>query len=96
MPRSATPLTRGLEKGAEVRAGVSLMKNALGYSQSRRGHALMQPCRYLSWDDYFMAVAFLSAQRSKDPNKQVDPQATSACASAYYLVPGSWVRVALC
>lgn len=26
--------------------------------------------RYLSWDDYFMAVAFLSAQRSKDPNKQ--------------------------
>jgi len=28
-------------------------------------------CRYLSWDDYFMSVAFLSAQRSKDPNKQV-------------------------
>ena len=27
---------------------------------------------YLSWDDYFMAVAFLSSQRSKDPHKQVD------------------------
>ena len=27
--------------------------------------------RYLSWDEYFMALAFLSAQRSKDPNKQV-------------------------
>ena len=26
---------------------------------------------YLSWDDYFMSVAFLSAQRSKNPNKQV-------------------------
>ncbi|KAK4264520.1 hypothetical protein QN277_025682 [Acacia crassicarpa] len=26
---------------------------------------------YLSWDDYFMAVAFLSAERSKDPNRQV-------------------------
>lgn len=26
---------------------------------------------YLEWDDYFMAVAFLSAQRSKDPNTQV-------------------------
>ena len=26
---------------------------------------------YLSWDDYFMAVAELSAQRSKDPNTQV-------------------------
>lgn len=25
----------------------------------------------LSWDDYFMALAFLSAQRSKDPYKQV-------------------------
>ncbi|KAL3938780.1 MAG: hypothetical protein SGARI_001610 [Bacillariaceae sp.] len=26
---------------------------------------------YLSWDDYFMSVAFLTAQRSKDPNTQV-------------------------
>ena len=26
---------------------------------------------YLEWDDYFMAVAFLSAKRSKDPNRQV-------------------------
>ena len=26
---------------------------------------------YLSWDEYFMAVAFLSAQRSKDPATQV-------------------------
>ena len=26
---------------------------------------------YLEWSDYFMAVAFLSAQRSKDPSSQV-------------------------
>jgi dCMP deaminase len=26
---------------------------------------------YLSWDDYFMGIAVLSAQRSKDPNSQV-------------------------
>ncbi|XP_067948282.1 deoxycytidylate deaminase-like [Watersipora subatra] len=26
---------------------------------------------YISWDDYFMALAFLSAQRSKDPSSQV-------------------------
>ena len=26
---------------------------------------------YLSWDDYFMAMAFLTARRSKDPNTQV-------------------------
>ena len=27
---------------------------------------------YLQWDEYFMAVAFLSAQRSKDPKTQVN------------------------
>lgn len=26
---------------------------------------------YLSWDEYFMGIAILSAQRSKDPNTQV-------------------------
>ena len=26
---------------------------------------------YLEWEDYFMGVALLSAQRSKDPNTQV-------------------------
>ena len=28
-------------------------------------------CEYISWDDYFMGVALLAAQRSKDPNTQV-------------------------
>lgn len=27
---------------------------------------------YLQWDEYFMALAFLSAQRSKDPSSQVE------------------------
>ncbi|XP_078167304.1 cytidine/deoxycytidylate deaminase family protein [Carex rostrata] len=26
---------------------------------------------YVTWDDYFMSIAFLSAKRSKDPNRQV-------------------------
>jgi dCMP deaminase len=40
--------------------------------QSRADPYDPQPRKdYLSWDDYFMAVAFLSSQRSKDPNKQV-------------------------
>ena len=26
---------------------------------------------YLSWDEYFMGIALLSAQRSKDPGTQV-------------------------
>ena len=31
----------------------------------------MKNDRYISWDEYFMGVAALSAQRSKDPNTQV-------------------------
>lgn len=26
---------------------------------------------YISWDEYFMGVALISAKRSKDPNTQV-------------------------
>ena len=26
---------------------------------------------YLGWDEYFMGIALLSSQRSKDPNTQV-------------------------
>ncbi len=33
---------------------------------------------YLHWDDYFMGVALLSAQRSKDPNTQVGACIVSA------------------
>lgn len=28
-------------------------------------------CGYISWDEYFMGVALLAAERSKDPNTQV-------------------------
>ncbi len=31
----------------------------------------MKRSDYISWDEYFMGVALLSAQRSKDPNTQV-------------------------
>lgn len=38
----------------------------------RGGHRLSGKRKdYLSWEQYFMAVAMLSAQRSKDPNTQV-------------------------
>ncbi len=36
-----------------------------------KGLKEMKRENYLSWDEYFMAVALLSAQRSKDPNTQV-------------------------
>ena len=31
----------------------------------------MKRTKYISWDEYFMGVALLAAQRSKDPNTQV-------------------------
>ena len=33
---------------------------------------------YLNWDEYFMAIAKISAQRSKDPNTQVGACIVSA------------------
>jgi dCMP deaminase len=33
--------------------------------------ALKKKLDYISWDEYFMGVALLSARRSKDPNTQV-------------------------
>ena len=33
----------------------------------------------LSWDDYFMSLAFLSSQRSKDPATQVMCTKNSIC-----------------
>lgn len=37
----------------------------------RDGDLVLKRENYLSWEDYFMAVAFLSAQRSKDPSSQI-------------------------
>lgn len=48
---------------------------------------------HLSWDDYFMALAFLSAQRSKDPNKQVC-KALSAQAMQGYAFLGLFFMLA--
>jgi deoxycytidylate deaminase len=45
----------------------------VGATNGIAGHALEDEPRqgYLDWDEYFMAVSFLSAQRSKDPATQV-------------------------
>jgi deoxycytidylate deaminase len=54
---------------------------------------------YISWDDYFMAVAFLSAMRSKDPSTQV--QVAPRCmapmegCSIDDRMRGRWERVSL-
>lgn len=69
------------------------------------------PCKkredYLEWPEYFMAVAFLSAQRSKDPNSQVSdfrrgtigPSLTQRCLPVSTLqrpLPGQSEAAALC
>ena len=50
----------GVEEGAEHEVGVP--------------PPVKKRLDYLQWEEYFMAVAFLSAQRSKDPNSQVRTQ----------------------
>ena len=38
----------------------------------RKGEKMVQKRQdYITWDEYFMGVAYLSAKRSKDPNTQV-------------------------
>ena len=39
---------------------------------------------YLSWEDYFMSVAFLSAMRSKDPSTQVLEKSYFCLLSKYF------------
>ena len=57
----------GLMRKSDIR---SLMQREAGYDIDDPQN---MPKRegYLTWDDYFMAVASLSAQRSKDPHSQV-------------------------
>ena len=55
----------------------SQKKEGSGRVEIRLGREHSDPFRrqkrrgYLSWDEYFMSVAFLSAMRSKDPRRQV-------------------------
>eukprot|EP01138_Halocafeteria_seosinensis_P003862 gb/GECG01003948.1/.p1 GENE.gb/GECG01003948.1/~~gb/GECG01003948.1/.p1 ORF type:complete len:214 (+),score=31.04 gb/GECG01003948.1/:1-642(+) len=42
-----------------------------GMYTSQDSNATGKRHNYLSWDDYFMSVTFLSAMRSKDPSTQV-------------------------
>lgn len=63
---------------AEVKADYNNGAENCGKQQGGAESELSSPqikshkrTNYLEWPDYFMAVAFLSAQRSKDPSSQV-------------------------
>ncbi|TMW66338.1 hypothetical protein Poli38472_004103 [Pythium oligandrum] len=51
-------------RGARSNSGVPT-------AASTGGRVIKKRKDYISWDDYFMSVAFLSAMRSKDPSTQV-------------------------
>ena len=44
---------------------------------------------YLTWDEYFMSSAFLSAMRSKDPHTQVGAVIVNTQVSKYWFCTGS-------
>ncbi|KAG1696292.1 hypothetical protein DVH05_018839 [Phytophthora capsici] len=46
-------------------------QSTVNAQQSTASSTVQKRSDYLSWDDYFMSVAFLSAMRSKDPSTQV-------------------------
>jgi deoxycytidylate deaminase len=54
-----------LSPGLETKQSDSLTEG------NRRKRKISKRTDALSWDDYFMSVAFLSSMRSKDPNTQV-------------------------
>jgi len=45
--------------------------NHIGYNNTKTNKSNEKRKNYLSWDDFFMATAFLAAKRSKDPVTQV-------------------------
>ena len=50
------------------RPGKGLCK---GKCEKGEGELIMKRTDYISWDEYFMGIAILSGERSKDPNTQV-------------------------
>lgn len=54
-----------------VDIGVGISRLIIESPTSPRTAVTENRSNYLSWPDYFMAVAFLAAQRSKDPSTQV-------------------------
>lgn len=71
----ALPVTPSKSRGARLAAVASPEDDDATPPRQERLHsdpsAVTKRTSNLSWEEYFMAVAFLSAQRSKDPNRQV-------------------------
>ncbi|XP_042341220.1 deoxycytidylate deaminase [Plectropomus leopardus] len=75
LSRLTNTTARASGKGRTTPRKSSVWKTMAENQQPNFGHLNGSACRkrenYLEWPEYFMAVAFLSAQRSKDPSSQV-------------------------
>ena len=71
-PRVSGPVLRAEEELPSAAASSSgTVGPDVATHISRDATAKVKRDDYITWDDYFMAVAFLSAMRSKDPSTQV-------------------------
>ena len=64
-----TKLGLGLTRNGELEHDVN--KNKPDLDKATTSATNSKRTDFIAWPDYFMAVAFLSAQRSKDPSTQV-------------------------
>ena len=71
--RESNSTTEPSNEVASISKGSSITSLFPYYGQQRQD--------YLTWEEYFMAVAFLSAQRSKDPASQVSSLCLLSCIS---------------
>ena len=70
-----TPTSTSLSSSSTIsQEDIKLMIDEANYDPTKPVHPSSVKTKrmdYISWEDYFMAMAFLTAQRSKDPNTQV-------------------------
>ena len=75
-PNGSSSSTKPGKKTNNVNLNEDEMEKYLGLMQREASidpfkYKVQKRADYLTWDEYFMGVAFLSARRSKDPNTQV-------------------------
>ena len=59
-----------LQKSKDDTFARDLLWNEANLDITQKSVTTTKRLDYLSWDDYFMSIAFLSSQRSKDPERQ--------------------------
>lgn len=79
----------------------AILKEEIDYDPLHSENGSKKRTDYLSWKDYFMAMAFLTSQRSKDPNTQVgacivDSSSNRILGLGYNGFPVEYILMVLC